>query len=61
MSSWHRRFQKCLSPLWKRTRRFYMPADKKNSAFQRSFFNFANFYAALEAFLAAKAFIVSMM
>ena len=40
---------------------FYKPTDKKNSAFQRSFFYFANFYAALEAFLAAKAFIVSMM
>lgn len=60
MSSWHRRFQKCLSPLWKRTRRFYMPADKK-LRFPAEFFNFAKFYAALEAFLAAKAFIVSMM
>lgn len=39
---------------------FYMPADKK-LRFPAEFFNFAKFYAALEAFLAAKAFIVSMM
>lgn len=60
MSSWHRRFQRCLRPLWKRTQHFISRLTKK-LRFPAEFFYFANFYAALEAFLAAKAFIVSMM
>lgn len=61
MSSWHRRFQRCLSPLWKRTQHFISRLTKKTPLSSGVFFYFANFYAALEAFLAAKAFIVSMM
>lgn len=40
---------------------FYKPTDKKTPLSSGVSFYFAKFYAALEAFLAAKAFIVSMM